>query len=639
VLGYAWVIPVIPLASFLGIGFFGRRWGMKSSLVGIAAVGATLVLSLAVLISFAHARAGGPAAFDFAWLWARVGNIPISLGYQVDALTAIMLVMVSLVSLMVHIYSAGYMAGDVRYSRFYAVLSLFTAAMLALVLADNFLLLFVSWEIMGLCSYLLIGHWYERPSAAAAAMKAFMTTRVGDVGLLLGILVLFGATGTFSFGPLREALEAGHLSSGLVTAAALLVFMGAVGKSAQVPLHVWLPDAMEGPTPVSALIHAATMVAAGVYLVARSYVLFEHAPLALGVVAYVGTITAFLAATMATVATDIKRVLAYSTISQLGFMMVALGVGAPAAAVFHLVTHAFFKALLFLGSGSIIHATERQDLHELGGLYRHMPVTAWTFLVGTAALAGLPPFSGFFSKDEILAGAYHSHLPGVFVIGVVTAFLTAYYMTRAVCLAFFGRPRSAYHPHEAPPVMTGPLVVLAVLAAAAGWGGNFFAKLSGMEGAEHAAWEVMVLALGVALAGIALGVAVYGLGMVDRRRAIAALGPLYRLLKEKWYFDQAYYLIFVRPALAFSRILSRFDLAVIDQAVDGVGWGSAKTSQALAAFDLAAIDGAVNGVAAGTVVGGRVVRSSQTGLVRSYMLAVVLSLVAGLFTLCVMGGF
>jgi len=641
VLGYAFIIALIPLLSFLVIGFCGRRFRDGGSLLGILSVGLCFLLAVAVLLSFVGARAGteGEVAFDFSYPWTPVGEVTIPLGFQVDALTALMLVMVSLVSLMVHIYSVGYMHGDTRYTRFYAVLSLFTAAMLGLVLADNFLLLFISWEIMGLCSYLLIGHWYEKPAASAAAMKAFMTTRVGDVGLLLGIMTLFSATGTFSFRELAEALGAGHLDPGLVTAAALLVFMGAVGKSAQVPLHVWLPDAMEGPTPVSALIHAATMVAAGVYLVARSYVLFEHAPLALTVVAYVGTVTAFLAATIATVTTDIKRVLAYSTISQLGYMMMALGVGAPAAAVFHLITHAFFKALLFLGSGSIIHATERQEMHQLGGLYRHMPVTAWTFFAGTAALAGIPPFAGFFSKDEILVGAYHSHLPGVFLLGVGTAFLTAYYMTRACLLTFFGQRRSEYHAHESPPVMTGPLVVLATLATVAGLGGNFFVRLSGMEAHEHAAPGVMALALGAGLAGIAAGVAIYGLRLVDRRRAISALWPLYRLFKEKWYFDRIYYVTLVKPALALSGLLARFDLGVIDGMVNGVGWGSVQISRASATFDLVVVDGAVNGVAAGTVAAGRAVRRTQTGLVRWYVLVFVLSLVAGLFTFYLMGGF
>ena len=634
-LKYSFLIALIPLASFLVIGFWGRRCRDGGSLIGILAVGVSFLLSLFTLVSYLAVR----TPLDFRFTWTPIGGVTIPLGYQVDPLTALMLVMVSLVSLMVHIYSVGYMHGDPRYTRFYATLSLFTAAMLGLVLADNFLLLFICWELMGLCSYLLIGHYYEKPSASAAAMKAFMTTRVGDVGLLIGIMLLFSATGTFAFGHLGELLAAGSLAPQLVTASALLVFMGAVGKSAQVPLHVWLPDAMEGPTPVSALIHAATMVAAGVYLVARSYVLFAHAPAALTVVAYVGAMTAFLAATIATLATDIKRVLAYSTISQLGYMMMALGVGAQVAAVFHLITHAFFKSLLFLGSGSIIHATERQDMHELGGLYRHMPVTAWTFFAGTAALAGIPPFAGFFSKDEILLGAYHSPLRLVFALGVITAFLTAYYMTRACLLTFFGRPRTKYHAHESPPVMTVPLVVLALLATVAGLGGNFYSRLAGVEAGEHASPVVLALALGAGVAGVLGGVAIYGLGLVDRRKAIRALWPLYCLFKEKWYFDRIYYVALVKPALALASFLARFDLRVIDGLVNGVGWGSVQLSRASAAFDLAVIDGAVNGVAAGTVVAGRTVRQAQTGLVRSYVAVFALSLVAGLVILQVMGGF
>src|SRR5690606_2910268 len=381
------------------------------------------------------------------------------------------LVVVTLVSLMVHIFSVGYMEGDARYKRYYGVLSLFTASMLGLVIADNLLFLFVFWELMGLCSYLLIGHYYEERANVHAANKAFLTTRVGDVGMFIGILLLFAAAGTFRFDELTARIADGTLSLPVLTVAAILLFIGPIGKSAQFPLHVWLPDAMAGPTPASALIHAATMVAAGVYLVARGYGLFTPVPEALEVVAWIGAFTALFAATIALVMEDIKKVLAYSTTSQLGFMVAALGVGAYTAAVFHLMTHAFFKALLFLASGSVIHAVHTQNMHQMGGLFKKLPVTSWVWLIGAGALIAIPPLSGFWSKEELLLDAWH-HNPPIFWVLVAAAALPAFYTTRATYLTFFGTPRDKHayeHAHEGGRVMTYPLMILGVLAAVSGF--------------------------------------------------------------------------------------------------------------------------------------------------------------------------
>ncbi|MBI2321660.1 MAG: NAD(P)H-quinone oxidoreductase subunit F, partial [Chloroflexi bacterium] len=483
----AWIIPALPLATFLLIVAVARSAPRLAHALAIAGVGAACLASVAVL-----AEVVGGAHVERIMAWFRIGQTVFTVGWVVDPLSAAMLVIVTTVSLAVHVYSVGYMHGDAGYARYFAFLNLFTVAMLGIVLAPTLLQLFVFWELVGLCSYLLIGHWYRKPEAAAAAKKAFLVTRLGDLGFLVGILMLWTATG-------------------------LALFCGAIGKSAQFPLHVWLPDAMEGPTPVSALIHAATMVAAGVYMVARLFPLFEGAPTALLVVAYVGIFTAFFAATMGLVAHDVKRVLAYSTISQLGYMMAGLGVGSLAAGMFHLFTHAYFKALLFLAAGSIIHGAATQDLREMGGLRRVMPITAITFAVGGLALAGVPPFSGFFSKDEILASALHAGQPVLFAVGLATAVMTAFYVSRAWLLAFWGAPRwsasaagspggsrdHAGHggsasghdahaagatndahghgaPHESPPVMTVVLVALAIPAALAGLllgpaSGNWFA--------------------------------------------------------------------------------------------------------------------------------------------------------------------
>ncbi len=671
---YAWLIAFIPFVSWLLIAFFGHRFKHGGDKIGIVALTISLVLATMVLVETANVAmqgealgAHGPAlaaaaaqapemkgespdigpTFDRSITWIKIGSIDITTGFQVDPLTAVMLFMVSLVSLMVHVFSQGYMHGDVRYTRFYATLSLFTAAMLTLLLADNYILFVISWEVMGLCSYLLIGHWFEKPGPMMASMKAFITTRIGDVGMLLGIFLTYWATGSFAFKDIAAATAAGKVAGPMLTAMAVLIFMGAVGKSAQFPLHVWLPDAMEGPTPVSALIHAATMVAAGVYLVARSYPIFHLTGEALAVVAYIGGFTALFAASIATLAQDIKKVLAYSTISQLGYMVMALGVGGYTAGVFHLLTHAFFKSLLFLGSGSVIHALHTQDMHEMGGLSKKMKVTTWTFIIGTLALAGVFPFAGFWSKDEILLAAFNSPFKLLFWVGILVAFMTAYYMTRAVTLTFFGKPRDHHkfeHAHESPSNMTVPLIILAVFATFSGLvnsplTGNWFAKFVHF-GAEHGETSLLVtgLATAAALLGILVGYAIYGWNVIDRKKAIRAAGPLYTALKNKWYIDEIYDATVVRAYMAFSAFTAWFDQHVIDLVVNVVGWAGYQMGLACGDFDLEVVDGAVNGVGAGVMAGGSRIRRVQTGYLQAYALALFGAVILGIIVYQVIGG-
>jgi NADH-quinone oxidoreductase subunit L len=493
--------------------------------------------------------------------------------------------------------------------------------MIMLVLAGNFLLLYVFWEAVGLCSYLLIGFWYRKDSAANAGKKAFIVNRVGDFGFGLGIMLLWTSLGTLVYTDVFPRAE--ELAWGTATMISLLLFLGACGKSAQLPLHTWLPDAMEGPTPVSALIHAATMVTAGVYMVARSHAIFERSGVALDVVAWVGVLTAVFAATIGLVQTDIKRVLAYSTVSQLGYMFVGVGVGAYAAGIFHLMTHAFFKALLFLGAGSVIHALSgEQDLRKMGGLWRKLPQTLPTMLLATLAISGIPPFSGFFSKDEILTGAYNAHQYAIFALGLVGAGLTAFYMWRLIFLTFFGPSRVdhevAHHVHESPWTMTAPLWVLAVLATIAGvWGipwkegtvvGRFLEPVlhpgPAQEGAHHGpAWSLMALSVAVAVAGIAVAGEMYLRGRADLARVGAPRNALHRLLLHKYYVDELYDALFVRPVFAMSRWFAEV-------------------------FDAGVIDGAVNGVAELVLRAAGRLRRVQTGFVMNYALTMLIGVVA-----------
>ncbi len=630
-LSAAWLIPVLPFLAFWLIILFGRRLPGEGAYVAIGAMVVDALWSMAILV-----RALGGAVFQANVVWAVMGTQRFEIGYQIDPLTAVMLNVVTVVGSLIFIYSVGYMHGDPRYPRFFAYMSLFAASMLTLVLANNLLLLYVGWEGVGLCSYLLIGFWFERPAAARASMKAFVTTRVGDLFMFIGILLIFFTVGSLEFGAVFKAVEGGVLAGATLTLAALLIFGGAVGKSAQVPLHVWLPDAMEGPTPVSALIHAATMVAAGVYLVARSYLLFFASPdhTALTVVAYVGGITALMAATIGVVQNDIKRVMAYSTISQLGYMMMGLGVLGYTAGVFHLLTHAFFKALLFLAAGSVIHAMHTNDMKEMGGLARVMPRTYWTMLIGSLALAGVPPFAGFWSKDEILLEAFH-HTPALFWIGLAGAFITAFYIFRMIFTTFSGSLRSApAHPHESPAVMTVPLVVLAGFSTVIGfvgapWWGNPFHRFVSFEAAEGLPFDLTLAGLStlVALAGIFSAAAVYYWQWVPSASLRRAAGPLYTLLVRKYYWDEFYQWTVVRPVVWMARRLRTFDVYVIDGAVNAVGVVFVWLARLYRIFDLYVVDGAVNLVGWITKAVGGVLRYAQTGAPQNYLLVIALGVI------------
>jgi NADH-quinone oxidoreductase subunit L len=594
--GAVWAIPLLPLGSLVAIALLHPepRW---SGYLTVGSIALSFLFSLWVLDS-AIAADGERLAFEsHEWLTLRsLGvDLTINVGARVDGLTAVMLVVVTGVSLAVQFYSQGYMAGDGGYPRYFAYMSLFTASMLMLVLADNLILLYVAWELVGLCSYLLIGFWFHRREAARAAMKAFVVTRLGDLGFLLAILLMYAKANTFDIGEIQELAVAGALSSGVITVFALGIFSGAVGKSAQFPLHVWLPDAMEGPTPVSALIHAATMVAAGVYLVARFFPVFDASEGAMHTVAAIGAATALLAATMGVVMTDIKRVLAYSTISQLGYMMLALGVGGYIAAIFHLFTHAFFKSLLFLGAGSVNHATFTFDMRRMGGLRKVMPWTYLTFLIASLSLAGIFPFAGFWSKDEILGDAWLEQ-KAVFAVALTVVFLTAFYMFRAIFLTFEGEyqggeepeeghaePAEHVGPHESPWVMVGPLVVLAVPALLVGLAnidGGVGHLLRGAlpeamrESVEKAPvnWAILFGSLALAFAGIGLAWLIYGIKAVSADRLRRAFGPVHTLVEQKYYMDHLYERGLVEGVLyrGIGFTLALFDGRVVDDFFNGV---------------------------------------------------------------------
>jgi NADH-quinone oxidoreductase subunit L len=607
-----WAIFFLPLVSLGLILFLPRAW---AGLIAATAIGAAFVLSLWTLDSSIQAE-GHRLAFS-STEWLRVGALEVNLGLNVDGLAAVMLVVVTGVSFLVQVYSQGYMAGDGGYYRYFAYMSLFTASMLGLILFDSILLIYVFWEMVGVSSYLLIGFWFDRPAAAAAAKKAFLVTRAGDLGFLGAILLIYAHTGTFDIAEIQDLAIAGAIGSTALTFFALGVFAGAAGKSAQVPFHVWLPDAMEGPTPVSALVHSATMVAAGVYLVARMFPVFHESSDAMMVVGAVGGITALSAALLGVVMTDIKRVLAYSTISQLGYMMLALGSGAYVAAIFHLFTHAFFKALLFLGSGSVNHATNTFDMRLMGGLRKSMPITFATFVIGSLSLAGIFPLAGFWSKDEILGDAW-AHEPYLFWLGLAAAGLTALYMTRVICLTFLGEYRGGgaaddaashardeehaatthheAHPHESPAVMTLPLIVLALIAVIAG----VFNLPWKFIGLDHEIEHLLVGALpdaelvgeakfrlgvaaastGVALGGIAIAWLIYGVKIVPVAMLSRLFRPIHVLLENKYYADVLYERIIV--GFLFYQVggslLALFDRLVVDGAVNGVGQAARRTA-------------------------------------------------------------
>ncbi|MBA2276581.1 MAG: NADH-quinone oxidoreductase subunit L [Chloroflexia bacterium] len=651
------LIPLLPLAAFAVNILFGRAFlGDKAHWVAVPAVFLSWLLSVLVFLDI---RGGDEPLHQRLFTWIPSGTFNVDVSLYADQLTAVMLLVVTTVGLLVHVYSVGYMHGDGGYYRFFAYLPLFVFSMLMLVLADNLLLLFVFWEAVGLCSYFLIGFWFRRRSASNAAKKAFIVNRVGDLGFGLGIMLAFWTFGTINFhgeeGIFAQAADhAAHgISSGTLTAIALLLFIGACGKSAQFPLHVWLPDAMEGPTPVSALIHAATMVTAGIYLVARAHRIFEQSETAMVVVALIGAFTALMAATIALTQYDIKRVIAYSTLSQLGYMCFALGTGAWVAAIFHLMTHAFFKGLLFLGSGSVIHGLhDEQDMRRMGGLRHHMPITFWTFLIAATANAGVIPLAGFWSKDETIVGSWISDSPVgklVAIVGLAAAFLTGLYMFRLVFMTFFGQPRydtAHVHPHESGPWMAWPLIVLAVPSVVIGFVGfppedgplhHFLEPVFAEEEAapetqaslaflqeepateeEHAEEAVHAIeehhvstattvtfgaiSTGVAVAGILVAYLTYITGTISATAMARRFHGLYDFLYHKWYFDELYDRLFVQPL----RTLSLFFWRVVDEGI---------------------IDATVNGVATGIGAVSQRLRHVQTGLVANYALAIALGMV------------
>lgn len=679
IINFSIFILFLPLLGFITLIFFGKRY-KPLYLFQTGVQGVTLILS--ILVAYAKlAIFDNPIRFQFDWI--DLGNVPyfgnfvIELGVNIDNLTAIMLIVVNLISFLVHMYSIAYMKGDKRYNRYFAFLGIFTFSMLGIVLTHNLLMMYIFWELVGLSSYLLIGFWFEKDSAANASKKAFLVNRVGDIGMWLGILILFTNYKTFTFDVIFEQISMGNLpfgSEAWLTAAGILIFLGAVGKSAQFPLHIWLPDAMEGPTPVSALIHAATMVAAGVYLLARIFVMLTAD--AMLTIAIIGAITAIVSATIALTQNDIKKVLAYSTVSQLGYMVMSIGTGAYAFAFFHLVTHAWFKACLFLGSGSVIHAMHHeQDIRNMGGLRKKMPITYYTFLISSLAISGIPLTSGFLSKDGILAGAMafgdltgHVLIP---IIGFTVAALTAFYMFRLVIITFHGKPRNQEkydHAHESPFVMVSPLVLLTVLsvfmwytpnpfAADAGWflqdwvttpqsvvpasASYDFMVSDGATGTEghpivhsqmytdamhHAHYPAMILSLILAAVGITFAFVMYQWKKVDPDKLSGKVKLLYNGSLNKWYIDEIYDATFISGSMYVAKFLSWFDGNVVDGIVNGVGSVTKSFAKVNGFFDKFVVDGLVNFSAFFSGFIGLTFKRMQTGKVQTYLVFVVFSI-------------
>ncbi|UCC63961.1 MAG: NADH-quinone oxidoreductase subunit L, partial [Anaerolineae bacterium] len=645
-----WLLLLFPLLGVIVNGFFGARLGR--SVVRWVGPGVVLLSFLTALISLLDLFRS-PDQFELyshLFTWIAVGEFQVKASLLLDPLSLVMVLVVTGVGFLIHVYSTSYMAEDERLARFFTLLNLFIFSMLTLVLAGNFLLLFVGWELVGFCSYMLIGFWFERPSAADAGKKAFIVNRVGDFGFALGVFLIFATFGSLAFTDVLnvEAVEA--VAPGTITTITLLLFVGAVGKSAQIPLYVWLPDAMEGPTPVSALIHAATMVTAGVYMVARTNVLFGASETTSSVVAWIGVLTAFFAATIALVQTDLKRILAYSTVSQLGYMMLGVGVGGYAAGIFHLTTHAFFKALLFLGAGSVMHALAGElDIFKMGGLREKMPTTYRTFLWGAVALAGFPLLSGFFSKDEILwLAANESWL--LWGLGIVTAFLTALYAFRMVFVVFLGQPRDKKlfgHAHESSRAMTVPLVILAVLAVIGGLL-NLPGELIGAERLglmnnllEHTLehhdihlgrglqWGLLGISGLLPLIALLLVQSLWGIHPDRSRQLSQRYAWLHNLLVNKYYVDEFYIAVIVNPLRRLGAFLAEaVERQVIDRAVNGVSPLLRQLGVFLSdAVEWQVIDRAVNGVALLLGQGSKGTRRLQTGYIRNYALGVVLGVV------------
>ncbi len=591
-----WLIPLAPFVGFLLNGLFGSRAG-KAFVTTVAILGslAAALFGTAAIVDYNAHYHHGERHLNVVYNWFTSGNVGTDVAFQLDPLSIVMLLVVTWVGFLIHVYSVGYMGHEEGYARYFAYLNLFLAMMLILILGSSYLFMFVGWEGVGLCSYLLIGFYYDKEFAAAAGKKAFIVNRIGDFGFLVAMFLMFAYFGSVDFARVQQVALAGGIDTAIITAICLLLFLGATGKSAQIPLYVWLPDAMAGPTPVSALIHAATMVTAGVYMIARTNVLYRLSPAAMMVVTIIGAATALFAATIGIRQNDIKKVLAYSTVSQLGFMFIGVGVGAFAAGIFHLVTHAFFKACLFLGSGSVIHAMSgEQDIRRMGGLWKKIPITAWTFLIATVAIAGFPPFSGFFSKDEILASAWATpYFPGVgklaWALGTLAAFFTSFYMFRLFFLTFFGKFRGTHeqehHVHESPKTMTVPLIILAALATIGGFiglphviGHNWFGawlhpimpEVAGTleihipAGSE---WLVMAISTIVAIAGLLLAMRLYKDRELAADESFERRSPgLAHAIENKYYVDELYGATVVGPL----EMTSRFLWKVIDGIIDGI---------------------------------------------------------------------
>ncbi len=679
------IVLLLPIIGFTVVLLFGKRF-FRIFWLEIGALGLAFILaSIVLVVKLTTYVDAAPIVFQFTWInfgnLPLLGNLQINLGIKIDNMAAIMMFVVTLISFLVHIYSIGYMHGDKRFTRYYAYLGIFSFSMLGIVITHNLLLMYICWELVGLSSYLLIGFWYEKKSAADAGKKAFLVNRIGDIGMFIGILILFTNYHTFTFDTIFSAIGGGHLpfdSGAWLTATGILLFMGAVGKSAQFPLHVWLPDAMEGPTPVSALIHAATMVAAGVYMIARIFPMLTAD--ALLVIALVGGFTSFLAATIAITQNDIKKVLAYSTISQLGYMVMAMGVGAYAYGFFHLVTHAWFKALLFLGSGSVIQALHHeQDIREMGGLRKKLPITYYTFLTATLAISGVPFFSGFLSKDGLLLGTYafgsltgHILIP---IFGFTVVILTAFYMFRLVILTFHGKPRNQEkydHAHESPKVMTIPMIVLAVLSFFFWYSGNPFSAESGwfiskwihtphsvvpqamrfnfmrtgaaasahfegahevithspmyMEALHHAHYPAMIISILFAGLGILLAYLIYQWKKIDADKLAETYSWFYKFSLNKWYFDEFYHATFVAGTIGLGKVLAWFDTYIVDGLVNGAAWLTRQVSAFSGLFDTYVVDGLVNFTAFFSGFIGLGLKKIQTGRVQTYVVFAVFSI-------------
>ena len=638
------LIPAFPLLAVLVNGLLGHRYSHDMAhRLAWGSVGLSFLCTLGV---FTDVMRTGASHEVIAYQWIFGGDLTINLAYLVDSLTCAWLLVVTGVGFLIHVYSVGYMHGEAGFTRFFTYMNLFMVSMLLLVMGNNYLVLFIGWEGVGLCSYLLIGYYYDKVSAAKAATKAFVVNRIGDAGFLLAIFLVFVNFKTLDY--TKVFAQVGQLSPDMATAIALCLFVGAIGKSAQLPLHTWLPDAMEGPTPVSALIHAATMVTAGVYMVVRNHAIFDLSPFAMSVVAFVGGGTALFAATIGLVQTDIKRVLAYSTVSQLGYMFLGCGIGAYTAAVFHVMTHAFFKALLFLAAGSVIHALSgEQDIRKMGGLSSRIPWTHRLFLIGTIAIAGLPPLAGFWSKDEIMAHAFTNHHYLLYSMAAFGALMTSFYMFRLAYLTFYGASRmdshTAEHVHESPMVMVAPLVVLAFLSIVGGlilgfppehgWLHGFLGPLVGVGGKHDTGagmvFLLMSIAIVIALMGWGLAHFLYAVSPITADGWAEKFSGLYRILWNKYYVDELYDLIFVEPLKRLGAIIDWFDRTVIDGIVRGVGrladWGSVGSTW----IEKYIIYGGLNVIGYSNHLAAREGRKMQSGMVHHYAAIIV----AGLFLL------